>query len=57
MYAVGFPGMPDQVVQVQHFIVNKFEDGRHLTKSNKICGKHFFIILDRIEGDSWPCLP
>ena len=42
MYAVGFPGMLDLVVQVQHFIVDKVEDGRHLTKSNKIYAKHFF---------------
>ena len=42
MYAVGFPGMPDLVVQIHHFIVNKVEDGRNLTKSNKICAKHFF---------------
>ena len=52
MYAVDFPGMPDLVVQVQHFIVNKVEDGRHLTKSNKICAKHFFYHFDRIEGNS-----
>ena len=26
MYAVGFPGMPDLVLQVQHFIVNKVEE-------------------------------
>ena len=42
MYAVGFTGMPDLVVKVQHFIVDKVEDGRHLTKSNKICAKHFY---------------
>ena len=42
MYAVGFPGMTDLVVQLQYFIVNKVEDGRYLTKSNKICAKHFF---------------
>ena len=27
---------------VQHFIVDKIEDSRHLTKSNKIRVKHFF---------------
>ena len=52
MYALGFRGMSDLVVQVQHFIVNKVEDDRHLTKSYKICARHFFIILDSIEGDS-----
>ena len=43
MYAVGFPGLPDLVVQAQHFIVNKVEDVRHLTKSNKICAEHLFL--------------
>ena len=43
MYSVGFPGMPDLVVQAHYIIVNKVEDVRHLTKSNKICAKHFFL--------------
>ena len=43
-----FSGMADLVVQVQHFIVNKVEDK---VKYN-LCQTFFFILLDRIEGDS-----
>ena len=47
MYAVCFPGKPDIVVQPEGSS-DKIVYGRHLIKSNKIRGKHFFIILDRI---------
>ena len=52
MYAVGFPGIPDLVVQPEGsstFFVDKIEDGRHLTKSLKFVSNIFFIILYRIE--------